>query len=145
MGRAKFGDEAGDGPPAVLKIMVVFSMVSVFWALFDQHASTWVDQAKQMALGLTVPPNTGYWALIATLGLSLYAGVWLFRWLVAAPLPKRLTIGVLVATLGLGLAAGVCDLIGLNIANIVTRALIQFISSAWSQEMRWYCAMWVDD
>ncbi len=55
VGRARFGEEAGDGHPAVLKVMVVFSMVSVFWALFDQHASTWVDQAKLMALGVTVP------------------------------------------------------------------------------------------
>src|SRR5262249_20619436 len=53
--RARFGAEAGDGPPAVLRIMLVFSMVSVFWGLFDQHDSTWVEQAKHMDLTLRVP------------------------------------------------------------------------------------------
>jgi POT family proton-dependent oligopeptide transporter len=53
--RERFGEEAGDGPPAVLRIMLVFSAVSVFWALFDQHASTWVEQAKQMDLTLSIP------------------------------------------------------------------------------------------
>ena len=45
---AKFGREAAEGPPAVLKIISVFIMVSVFWALFDQHSSTWIEQAKAM-------------------------------------------------------------------------------------------------
>lgn len=31
-----------------LGIARVFSMISVFWALFDQHASTWILQAEQM-------------------------------------------------------------------------------------------------
>ncbi|MBY0314695.1 MAG: oligopeptide:H+ symporter [Bdellovibrionales bacterium] len=31
-----------------LGIIKVFAMISVFWALFDQHASTWVVQASQM-------------------------------------------------------------------------------------------------
>ena len=119
VGRAKFGEESGDGPPAVLKIMVVFSMVSVFWALFDQHASTWVDQARQMALGLTVPAYTGYWGLAATLGLSLFAGIWLFRWLANDPLPYRLTKNVLGATALLGLAAVVLDLVGPPMGNLI--------------------------
>jgi POT family proton-dependent oligopeptide transporter len=46
--RAHFGDEAAEGPPAVLRIVSVFAMVSVFWALFDQHSSSWVAQARQM-------------------------------------------------------------------------------------------------
>jgi POT family proton-dependent oligopeptide transporter len=44
----RFGQEAAEGAPAVLKIITVFAMVSVFWALFDQHASSWVAQAKEM-------------------------------------------------------------------------------------------------
>lgn len=51
---ARFGEEAAEGPPAVLRIMLVFSMVSVFWALFDQHSSTWIKQAETM--NLSVPP-----------------------------------------------------------------------------------------
>ena len=44
----KFGQEAAEGPVAVLKIISVFFLVSVFWALFDQHSSTWIEQARSM-------------------------------------------------------------------------------------------------
>lgn len=44
----RFGTEQAEGPSAVLKIMSVFFLVSIFWALFDQHATTWVDQAGMM-------------------------------------------------------------------------------------------------
>lgn len=44
----KFGNDKADGPLAVWSIMSVFFMVSVFWALFDQHSTTWVRQAEQM-------------------------------------------------------------------------------------------------
>lgn len=46
----RFGDLTAEGPLAVLKIISVFISVSVFWALFDQHASSWVRQAEQMNL-----------------------------------------------------------------------------------------------
>jgi POT family proton-dependent oligopeptide transporter len=49
----KFGEITAEGPLAVLKIISVFLMVSVFWALFDQHASSWVRQASQMNLVVT--------------------------------------------------------------------------------------------
>lgn len=52
---ARYGVEAAAGPPAVLRIMLVFSMVSVFWALFDQHSSTWIQQAGAMNLELHLP------------------------------------------------------------------------------------------
>ena len=44
----RFGLEAAEGPPAVLRIISVFLMVSMFWALFDQHASSWIAQAREM-------------------------------------------------------------------------------------------------
>ena len=44
----RFGPEAAEGPPAVLRIITVFLMVSMFWALFDQHASSWIAQAREM-------------------------------------------------------------------------------------------------
>lgn len=44
----RFGLNATEGPAAVLKIMCIFSFVSLFWALFDQHSSTWIEQANQM-------------------------------------------------------------------------------------------------
>ncbi len=119
VGRAKYGEEAGDGPPAVLKITLVFSMVSIFWALFDQHASTWVDQARQMALGMTVPAYLGYWGLTATIGLSLYAGVWLFRWLGNDPLSSRLTGRVLATVVVLGVLAAACDAVGPPLGDVV--------------------------
>ena len=50
-----FGNEAAEGPRAVLRIISVFFLVSVFWALFDQHASSWVRQAKRMDLEMTLP------------------------------------------------------------------------------------------
>ncbi len=50
--RARFGADAVEGPIAVLRIASVFFMVSVFWALFDQKASSWVLQAESMNLTL---------------------------------------------------------------------------------------------
>jgi POT family proton-dependent oligopeptide transporter len=44
----RFGAEAAEGPVAVLRIISVFAMVSVFWALFDQHSSSWIAQAREM-------------------------------------------------------------------------------------------------
>jgi len=46
----KYGEEAAEGPKAVLRIISIFFLVSVFWALFDQHGSSWVRQAKMMNL-----------------------------------------------------------------------------------------------
>ena len=37
-----------------LGIIKVFAMISVFWALFDQHASTWVVQADQMVKATSI-------------------------------------------------------------------------------------------
>ncbi|MEY3012044.1 MAG: hypothetical protein RIT45_779 [Pseudomonadota bacterium] len=47
---ARRGAEVAEGPAAVLRIVSVFFMVSVFWALFDQHSSSWIRQAKRMDL-----------------------------------------------------------------------------------------------
>jgi POT family proton-dependent oligopeptide transporter len=51
-GIERFGLQATEGPVAVFKIVSIFFLVSVFWALFDQHASTWITQAGQMDLRL---------------------------------------------------------------------------------------------
>ncbi|MFP5490809.1 MAG: POT family MFS transporter [Bacteriovoracia bacterium] len=47
---AKHGAEAAEGAKAVWDITKVFAAVSVFWALFDQHGSSWVIQATKMDL-----------------------------------------------------------------------------------------------
>jgi POT family proton-dependent oligopeptide transporter len=50
-------DAAVDGVRAVLRILIVFAIVSPFWSLFDQKASTWVLQGKAMA----VPHDLWWW------------------------------------------------------------------------------------
>jgi POT family proton-dependent oligopeptide transporter len=47
--RAHHPAEAVDAVRAVLRILIVFALVTPFWSLFDQKASTWVLQADQMA------------------------------------------------------------------------------------------------
>lgn len=47
--RGRHPDEAVDGVRAVLRVLVLFGLVSAFWSLFDQKASTWVIQAGKMS------------------------------------------------------------------------------------------------
>jgi dipeptide/tripeptide permease len=92
--RVRFGDEAADGPPAVLRIIVVFSMVSAFWALFDQHSSTWIEQAKAMNRTLTVPVVFWYgWFGPAVILGALFGALWLFLWVANRSMPRWLKIG----------------------------------------------------
>ncbi|MEM6532191.1 MAG: MFS transporter [Myxococcota bacterium] len=46
----KLGFEAVEAHIALWRIMSIFIFVAMFWALFDQHGSTWVLQAEQMDL-----------------------------------------------------------------------------------------------
>jgi len=46
--RGHHPDEAVDGVRAVLRVLVLFALVTPFWSLFDQKASTWVLQANAM-------------------------------------------------------------------------------------------------
>jgi POT family proton-dependent oligopeptide transporter len=46
--RAVHPAEAVDGARSVLRILVLFALVTPFWSLFDQKASTWVLQANGM-------------------------------------------------------------------------------------------------
>ena len=45
--RGTHPDEAVDGVRAVLRILVLFALVTPFWSLFDQKASTWVLQGRR--------------------------------------------------------------------------------------------------
>lgn len=47
--RGTHPDEAVDGVRGVLRVLVVFALVTPFWSLFDQKASTWVLQGAAMA------------------------------------------------------------------------------------------------
>jgi POT family proton-dependent oligopeptide transporter len=49
---AKYKPADVEGAQAALNVFKVFITVSVFWALFDQHGSSWVLQAKQMDLNV---------------------------------------------------------------------------------------------
>jgi proton-dependent oligopeptide transporter, POT family len=92
--RKRFGEEAAEGPPAVLKIIMVFSMVSVFWALFDQHSSTWIKQAEQMNLLLDVPTYLWDWFVgPGVIVAALYGGTALFMWVANKPLTKKHHMG----------------------------------------------------
>lgn len=46
--RQKHPDAAVDGVRSVLRILVIFGLVTPFWSLFDQKASTWIFQAAAM-------------------------------------------------------------------------------------------------
>lgn len=46
--RDKFRPEEVDGAKAAAAVFGVFATVPMFWALFDQHSSTWILQAQQM-------------------------------------------------------------------------------------------------
>ena len=46
--RGTHPDEAVEGVRAVLRVLVLFFLVTPFWSLFDQKASTWVLQADAM-------------------------------------------------------------------------------------------------
>lgn len=110
LARKKFGQEAGDGPPAVLRIMVVFSMVSFFWALFDQHSSTWIQQAKEMNLVLTAPAILWKTFLVVAVVTAVYGGTWLMLHVSNTRVPRRIT-SLLFSCLGVALVvAGGLDL-----------------------------------
>ena len=54
--RGAHPDEAVEGVRAVLRILVVFALVTPFWSLFDQKASTWILQGNVMAM-----PHDQWW------------------------------------------------------------------------------------
>ncbi|MBB3277037.1 MULTISPECIES: oligopeptide:H+ symporter [unclassified Pseudoxanthomonas] len=54
--RGRHPDAAVDSVRAVLRILIVFALVTPFWSLFDQKASTWVLQGKEMVM-----PEGAWW------------------------------------------------------------------------------------
>ncbi|KAF1687947.1 MFS transporter [Pseudoxanthomonas broegbernensis] len=55
--RGAHPDAAVDGVRAVLRILIVFALVTPFWSLFDQKASTWIIQGREM----TIPHGAAWW------------------------------------------------------------------------------------
>ena len=54
--RGAHPDAAVDSVRAVLRIIIVFALVTPFWSLFDQKASTWVLQGQSMVI-----PHDAWW------------------------------------------------------------------------------------
>jgi POT family proton-dependent oligopeptide transporter len=54
--RGKHPESAVEGVRAVLRILVVFALVTPFWSLFDQKASTWILQGNAMVI-----PHEAWW------------------------------------------------------------------------------------
>ncbi|MDB4974561.1 MAG: transporter [Myxococcaceae bacterium] len=114
----RFGREAAEGPPAVLRIITVFAMVSVFWALFDQHSSSWIAQARDMdrhfqlfGWSFEVLPeqiqaiNPALVMLLVPLtGGLLYPGIERFLHFKMTPL-RRMTIGMFIASSSFAIVA----------------------------------------
>ncbi|MCC6620974.1 MAG: hypothetical protein IT385_06950 [Deltaproteobacteria bacterium] len=73
---ARFGAEAGESARAVLRVVSVFALVSVFWALFDQHSSTWIAQAQQMNRVLEYG-IVGWIVTGSVVGALIALGLWL--------------------------------------------------------------------
>jgi POT family proton-dependent oligopeptide transporter len=48
--RGAHPDEDVDGVRVVLRLLILFALVTPFWSLFDQKASTWILQGEQMQL-----------------------------------------------------------------------------------------------
>ncbi len=65
--RTRFGDDAVDSTRAVLNVGGVFVMVMFFWALFDQHSSTWITQSRDMDRVLDLP-------LVGWIGTGIVTG-----------------------------------------------------------------------
>ncbi|MEO8010170.1 MAG: oligopeptide:H+ symporter [Dokdonella sp.] len=54
--RGAHPDSAVEGVRAVLRILIVFALVTPFWSLFDQKASTWILQGNAMVM-----PHASWW------------------------------------------------------------------------------------
>lgn len=96
---------------SVYRILSVFVLVSIFWALFDQHSSTWIRQAGMMDrhidLGFTsftlIPAQTSAMNPIMVLLFIPLLVLGVFPWLerkgvTITPL-RRMTVGMVFAAL----------------------------------------------
>jgi POT family proton-dependent oligopeptide transporter len=85
--RGAHPDEAVEGVRAVLRILIVFALVTPFWSLFDQKASTWVLQADDM-----VKPHWFQSAQMQALNPALVMILIPFNNIVLYPLLRRFGI-----------------------------------------------------
>jgi POT family proton-dependent oligopeptide transporter len=66
--RGKHPDEALEGVRAVLRVLVVFALVTPFHSLFDQKATVWVEQGKSMYMPV--------WEIDLTFLPWFFGGIW---------------------------------------------------------------------
>lgn len=98
--RGPHPDDAVDGVRAVLRLLVLFALVTPFWSLFDQKASTWVLQADQMA-----KPEWFQSSMMQALNPALVMILIPFNNIVVFPLLERLGLRVTaLRRMGLGIA-----------------------------------------
>jgi POT family proton-dependent oligopeptide transporter len=102
---ARFTPKEVEAAASVAPVLSVFALIPPFWAMFDQHSSTWVLQAKEM-----IPVQLGSYVLggeqmqslnpllvmvlIPLLTLVVYP--WLGKWTQVTPL-RRIGVGMFVA------------------------------------------------
>ncbi len=114
--RGKFSDEMVDGAASITAILPVFSIIALFWALYDQQGNTWVLQAKRMDLGPFEPDQLGAInPLLVMVMLPVYRAAILpcleclgRRCPILEPTPlKRMGVGMLLASFTFLLSAAV--------------------------------------
>ena len=89
-----------DGVRSVLRILVLFALVTPFWSLFDQKASTWVLQADQMQ-----KPEWFQSSMMQALNPTLVMLIIPFNNLILYPMFKRIGIELTaLRRMGLGIA-----------------------------------------
>lgn len=105
--KAKYSSEDVEGVKATWGIIKVFATVSVFWALFDQHGSTWVLQAEKMDRNVFGIPfeSSQISALnpIMVMGLIPIFSLWLYPLIGKLGFPmtplRRMSVGMVLAAL----------------------------------------------
>jgi POT family proton-dependent oligopeptide transporter len=119
LARDRHPEEAVEGAKAVFRVVGVFAAVTVFWALFDQHSSSWVLQARAMDLQLgswTLAPSQ----LAALNPFMVMLLIPFFTWVVVPRLERRgiavtplrkMSAGMFVTVLSFAAAAIVQSLI----------------------------------
>jgi len=114
----RFGAEAADSARAVLRVISVFALVSVFWALFDQHSSTWIAQAEKMDRAVE-------FGLLGWLVAGLVVGglIGLGLWLSIEKKHVRLPATLAGVGLGLGLGALAYALLDKDAAGVARMQL----------------------
>lgn len=136
----RFGIEATEGPVAVFKVCTIFIFIPAFWAIFDQHGSTWILQARSMdttIFGVEVLPEQVSAAnpLMVMVLIPIMGG--LYKALEAAGIKttatRRITVGLFVSGASFAIAAivqGMIDAQGEGVVSIWWQILAYLVLTA---------------